>query len=75
MAAQEKAVCFHQQSRKELDNLQSAMALDMERQSLKFSKEVASLALVEYFLTLFPSLHFGIIICHYLLEVCDLFLY
>ena len=35
------------------------------------------LALVQYFLTMFPSLHFGVVmyvLCHYMLEVCDLLL-
>jgi len=34
-----------------------------------------SLALAQYFLTVFPSLPFGTtmhILCHYILEVCDL---
>jgi hypothetical protein len=53
--------------------MKSALMSGMKMQSLEF------LALVQYFLTVFPSLPFGAvmyILCHYMLEVCDhLFLF
>ena len=50
---------------------------DMEMPSLEFAQLSFGLALVQYFLTMLPSLHFGIVVpilCHYILEVCNLFL-
>ena len=56
-------------------NLKSILTSHMEMESLEFAQLVCSLALVQYFLTMLPSLHFGMvmyILCHYMLEVCDL---
>ena len=47
----------------------------MKMQSLEFAQLVFSLALVQYVLTILPSLCFRMkmyILCHYMLEVCDL---
>ena len=47
---------------------------DMEIQTLEFAHLVFHLALVQYFLTMLPSLCFGMvmyILCYYTLEVCD----
>ena len=52
-----------------------ALTSDMEMQSLEFALIVLGLALVQYFLTMLPSLCFRMvmyILCHYMLEVCDL---
>lgn len=57
-------------------NLKSVLTSDMEMQSLEFAQLVFGLTLVQYFLTMFPFLHFGVvmyILCHYMLQVCDLF--
>jgi hypothetical protein len=59
-----------------IGELKYALTSDMETQSLEFSQLVFSLALVQYFFTMLPSLSFGTvmyILCHYMLEVCDLF--
>ena len=55
-------------------DLKSVLASDMEMQSLEFAQTVFSFAF-QYFLTMLPSLHFGIMynLCHYVLEACDLF--
>ena len=48
----------------------------MEMLSLEFDQLVFGLSLVQCFLTMFPSLWFGLVmhfLCHYMLEVCDLF--
>ena len=50
----------------------------MEMQSLEFAQLVFSLAFVQYFLAILLSMCFGMIICilcHYMLEVCDLLFY
>ena len=44
-------------------------------QSLEFAQLAFGLVVVQYFLTVLPSLCFGMvmyILCHYMLEVCDL---
>lgn len=43
--------------------------------NLEFALLVFSIALVKYFLTMFPFTTFGMVICilcHYILELCDL---
>ena len=48
---------------------------DMVMQRLEFSQLVLSLALVQYFLTMLPSIHFGTvmyILCCFMLEAHDL---
>ena len=48
---------------------------DMMMQRLEYSQLVLSLALVQYFLTMFPSLHFGTImyiLFRFMLEAYDL---
>ena len=57
-------------------DLKNVLASAMKMQSLEFVQLVFGLALVQYFLTMPPSLCFGMvmyILCHYMLEVCDLF--
>lgn len=57
-------------------DLKSVLTSDMEMQSLEFVQLIFSLTLVQYFLTMPPSLCFGMvmnILCHYMLEVCDLY--
>ena len=47
----------------------------MNTQYVEFAQLVFSLALVQHFLTKPTPLHFGLvmyILCHYMLEVCDL---
>jgi len=44
----------------------------MEMQSLKFAQLLYSLALVQYFLKKLPFGMVMYILCHYILEVCDL---
>ena len=48
----------------------------MEMQSMEFAQLGFGLALVQYFLTVLPFIYFEMvmyILCHYILEVCDLF--
>jgi hypothetical protein len=55
--------------------MKNILPSDVEIQRLEFAQLVFSLALVQYFL---PSLQFGImmyILCHCMLEVCDLFFF
>ena len=50
----------------------------MEMQGLEFTQLVFCLVLLQYFLIILTSLHFGTvtyILCHYMLEVHDLFIY
>ena len=57
--------------------LKSVLTSDLEMQSLEFAQMVFGLALVQYFFTMFSSLHFRkvmYILHHYMLEVYDLFL-
>ena len=47
----------------------------MQMQSLEFPQLAFGLAVVQYFLTMFQSLCFGMvmyILCHYVLEIYDL---
>ena len=56
--------------------LKSIETSDMEMQGLEFAQLVFSLALIQYFLTMLPFLHFEMvmyILCHCMLQVCDLF--
>ena len=56
-------------------DLKSILTSDMEMQSLEFAQLVFDIILVQYFFTMLPSIHFGIVIyilCHDMLEVCDL---
>ena len=58
-----------------VEGLKRVLALNMAMKSLDFAQLVFGLALVQYFLTVIPSLHFGIVIyilCHSMLEVCHL---
>lgn len=58
-----------------IGDLKSILTSDMEMQSLEFVQLVFGLVVVQYFLTVFPSLCFGMamyILCHYMLEVCAL---
>ena len=63
---------------KRVEDLKSVLTSDLETQSLEFAQMVFGLPLVQYFLSMLPSLHFGMvlyILCHYMLEVCDLLFY
>ena len=56
-------------------DLKTALTSDIEMQSLEFAQLVFGLALVQYFLTMLPSLHFRMVmdtLCHFWLDVCDL---
>lgn len=58
-------------------DLESILTSDMEIKNLEISQLVFGLALIHYFLTMLPFLCFGMImyiLCHYMLEVCDLLL-
>ena len=58
-----------------MGDLQSITTSNMEMQSLEFALVIFSLALVQYFFSMLPFLHFGTvmyILCHDMLEVCDL---
>ena len=60
---------------KGVGDLKSTLTLDVEMKSLKFALLAFSLALIKHFLTMSYFLVFGmgmIILCHYMLEVCDL---
>ena len=60
---------------KGIGDLKSVLTSDMELQSLEFAQLVFGLVLVQYFLTVFPSLHFGMvmyILCHHVLKGRDL---
>lgn len=49
----------------------------MKIQSLEFTQLVSSFGLVQFFVTVLSSLHFGTVmyaLCHDTLNVCDLFL-
>ena len=62
---------------KGVGDLRSILTSDMEMQSLEFAQPVFSLALAQHFLAILPFLRFEMamyILCHYMLEVCDLFL-
>ena len=62
----------------EVGDPKRALTLDVEIQSLQFAWLVFSLALVQYFLSRIPFLHFRMvmyILCYYMLEVCDLLFY
>ena len=55
--------------------LKSVLISGMQMQSLEFPQLAFGLAVVHYFLTMFQSLCFGIvmyILCHYVLEICNL---
>lgn len=57
---------------KGVGDLKSALMADLEMQSLEFAHLFFSLTLVQY---LFTVLSFAIVLyvlCHYMLEVCDL---
>ena len=59
-------------------DVESALTSDIEVQNLEFSLQVFGLALVQHFLNVFPFLCSGpvmCILCHYMLEVCDLLFY
>lgn len=59
-------------------DLKSFLLSGMKMQCLEFAQLVFRLALFQYFLTMTPSLHSGMllyILCHYMLEVCDMFLF
>lgn len=63
---------------KGVGDLKRVLTSDMELQSLEFAQQVFGLALVQYFLTMFPFPHFRMvmyILCHYMLEVCNLLYY
>lgn len=63
---------------KEAGGLRSILISDMEMQSLELVPRVFCLVLVQYFLTMLPFLPFGTvtyILCHYVLEVRDLFFF
>ena len=56
--------------------LKSMLTSDVEMQSWESAQLVFALALVQYLLTVLSSLQFGMvmdILCHCILEVCDLF--
>ena len=56
---------------KGVGDLKNVLTSDMEIQSLEFAQLVFILALVQYPLTMLPSLHFRIVmytLCHYMLE-------
>ena len=55
----------------EVGDLKSILTSDKEMQSLKFLQLAFGLALVQYFPTMFPSQHFGMVL-YYMLEVCNL---
>ena len=55
--------------------LKGLLTSDMEMQSLEFAHMVLGLVLAQYFLTMLPYLHFGVvmyILCHDILEVYNL---
>ena len=63
---------------KGVGGLKNISTSKMEVQSLEFAQLVFGLALVQYFLTMLPSLCFGVvtyILGHFMLEVCDLLFY
>jgi hypothetical protein len=63
---------------KGVGDLKIILTLDMAMPSLEFAQLVFSLALVQCFLTMSPSPHFGMamdVLCHYMLEACDLVLF
>ena len=69
---------FQSTQLKEVGDLKSILTSDMEIQNLECVKLVFRLALVHYFLTILPFLHFGMvmyILVHYMLEVCNLLSY
>ena len=50
----------------------------LEKQNLESVQLIFCLALFQYFLIILPFIPFGMvmyILCHYMLEVCDLFLF
>ena len=52
--------------------MKTILTLDMGMQSLEFAQLVPNLVLVQYFLTMLPSLHCGIVmyaLSHYMFEV------
>ena len=56
-------------------DLKSAVTSNTEMQNLGFSLPALGLDLIQYFLTVLPFLHFGMImciLCHCMLKVCDL---
>ena len=60
------------------EDLKSALTSDMEIQNLQFALLGSGIALVQYFLTMLPFLLCGMvmyILCHCMLEVCDLLFY
>ena len=62
---------------KGVEDLKRLLTSVMEIQSLEFAQLVLGFALVQYFISVLPSLTFGIvmyIMCHCMLEVCDLLL-
>ena len=53
--------------------MSSVLTSDIEMRRLKFVQMVFELTLVQYFLTMTPSLHFELyILCYGMLEVCVL---
>jgi hypothetical protein len=57
---------------KGVGDLKSALASDMQKQSLEFAPLLFSLALVQYVLTMLPFLQFGMvmhIVCHCMLDI------
>lgn len=69
---QEKEVCYSQKAER---SWRSEEDFDIRHGNSEFAQLVFGLALVQYFLTVFPFLPFGMvmdILCHCRLEVCDL---
>jgi hypothetical protein len=55
--------------------LKSILTADIKMLSLELVQVAFGLALVQYFVTMLPSIHFGTVInilCYDMLEVCDL---
>lgn len=60
---------------KGVGDLKIILTSDMKIQILEFVQLASRLALVQYFLTMLPSLSFGMvmyILCHCMFKVCDL---
>ena len=67
---------LHSTKIKGLGHLKSILTSDIKMQNLEFDQLGFDLTLVQCFLTMLPSLCFQMvmyILCHYMLEVCDIF--
>ncbi|EGW10137.1 hypothetical protein I79_024307 [Cricetulus griseus] len=57
---------------KGVGDLKSILTTDTEMQSLEFTQLIFGLSLIPYFLIMFPFGMVMYILCHCILEVCDL---